>query len=254
MDIKIKNSKDIKKIKRCGSVIGELQRLLKEMIKPGISTWEIDILAEELAKKNGFKPAFKGYQGFPTTTCASINEEVVHGIPSKERILNEGDIVGIDFGVFKDGFYADGAFTFTVGNVDKKVDELIKVTKEALNLGISKAKPGNKLFDISKTIQEFVEKNGFSVVTDFVGHGIGRSLHEDPQIPNFVTSNDYREDSIDLKEGMVLAIEPMVNMGEYEVFVSPDDKWTVKTKDGSWSAHFEHTIAITSKGPMILTN
>ena len=237
-----------------GSVIGEVQRLLANLIKPGISTWDIDKFAEEHAIKKGFKPAFKGYQGFPATTCASINEEVVHGIPSKDRILNDGDIVGIDFGVFKDGFYADGAFTFSVGEVDIQVNRLVKVTKESLHKGISQAIPGNKLFDISKTIQDFVEDHGFSIVTDFVGHGIGRDLHEDPQVPNFVNTHENREDSLDLEEGMVLAIEPMVNMGQHEVFVSHDDQWTVKTKDCSWSAHFEHTIAITSKGPMILTN
>ncbi len=253
MSIKIKNKDEINKIKNCGSIIAEVQKILIDLIKPGISTLELDKVAEDYTLSKGFIPAFKGYQEFPGSICASINNEVVHGIPLKNKVLEEGDIISIDFGVFKDEFYADAAFTFPVGDIDNYTKKLLEVTRDSLYEGIGKLKPGNKLFDISKSIQDFVESNGFSVVRTYVGHGIGRDLHEDPQIPNFVDENDTRNNSIDLIEGMVLAIEPMVNMGSYEVALS-EDNWTVLTKDGTLSAHFEHTVAITADGPLILTN
>ncbi len=253
MGIKIKDKDEINKIKNCGSIIAEVQKILIDSIQPGISTLELDKIAEDYTLSKGFVPAFKGYQEFPASICASINDEVVHGIPLKDRILEGGDIISIDFGVFKDGFYADAAFTFPVGDIDDYARKLLEVTKGSLYAGISKAKPGNKLFDISKSIQNFVESNGFSVVRTYVGHGIGRDLHEEPQIPNFVDESDTRNSSIDLIEGMVFAIEPMVNVGNYEVTLSRDN-WTVLTKDGTLSAHFEHTVAITADGPLILTN
>ena len=253
MSIKIKNKEEINKIKNCGSIIAEVQKILIDLIKPGISTLELDKVAEDYTLSKGFIPAFKGYQEFPGSICASINNEVVHGIPLKNKVLEEGDIISIDFGVFKDEFYADAAFTFPVGDIDNYTKKLLEVTRDSLYEGIGKLKPGNKLFDISKSIQDFVESNGFSVVRTYVGHGIGRDLHEDPQIPNFVDENDTRNNSIDLIEGMVLAIEPMVNMGSYEVALS-EDNWTVLTIDGTLSAHFEHTVAITADGPLILTN
>ena len=253
MGIKIKDKDEINKIKNCGSIIAEVQKILIDSIQPGISTLELDKIAEDYTLSKGFVPAFKGYQEFPASICVSINDEVVHGIPLKNRILEGGDIVSIDFGVFKDGFYADAAFTFPVGDIDDYARRLLEVTKGSLYAGISKAKPGNKLFDISKSIQNFVESNGFSVVRTYVGHGIGRDLHEEPQIPNFVDESDTRNSSIDLIEGMVFAIEPMVNVGNYEVTLSRDN-WTVLTKDCTLSAHFEHTVAITADGPLILTN
>ena len=253
MSIKIKNKDEINKIQNCGSIIAEVQKILIDLIKPGISTLELDKMAEDYTLSKGFIPAFKGYQEFPASICASINNEVVHGIPLKNKVLEEGDIISIDFGVFKDEFYADAAFTFPVGDIDNYTKKLLEVTRGSLYEGIGKLKPGNKLFDISKSIQDFVESKGFSVVRTYVGHGIGKDLHEDPQIPNFVDENDTRDSSIDLIEGMVLAIEPMVNVGSYEVALS-EDNWTVLTKDGTLSAHFEHTVAITADGPLILTN
>ena len=226
--------------------------ILGSLVEPGISTWELDKVAEDYTVSKGYVPAFKGYQNFPGSICASINHEVVHGIPSKNRILKKGDIIGIDFGVYKDGFYADSAFTFGVGNIGSDLELLLDVTRDSLAKGIENAVIGNKLYDISKSIQDHVENNGFSIVRSYVGHGIGRNLHEDPQVPNFVLESEKRENSLDLVEGLVIAIEPMVNVGNYEVEVS-NDNWTVVTKDGSLSAHFEHTIAITKKGPVNLT-
>lgn len=252
MGIQLKNSKNIEKINKCGEIISQVHAILEKLVEPGISTWELDKVAEDYTIGKGFKPAFKGYQDFPGSICASINDEVVHGIPSKNRILKEGDIIGVDFGVFKDGFYADSAFTFGVGNISSEIISLLTVTKESLEIGIQNAVIGNKLYDISSSIQKHVESKGFSIVRSYVGHGIGRNLHEDPQVPNFVLDSEVREKSLDLQEGLVIAIEPMVNLGTHDVKVS-DDNWTVVTKDGSLSAHFEHTIAITKKGPLNLT-
>tara|TARA_A100001234_G_scaffold148674_1_gene130886 strand:+ start:27025 stop:27786 length:762 start_codon:yes stop_codon:yes gene_type:complete len=253
MSVKIKSKSEISKMSECGKIIAEVRELIIKNIEPGISTWELDKLAEEYTVSKGFVPAFKGYQNFPSSICTSINDEVVHGLPSKNKVLKNGDIIGIDFGVFDGTFYADSAFTFAVGNVDEEVTKLLHVTKSSLEKGIDKAVVGNKIYDISKAIQDYIESYGFSVVRTYVGHGIGRNLHEEPHVPNFILSKKDRSSSIKLKEGMVLAIEPMVNTGDYEVELS-DDKWTVKTKDGSLSAHFEHTVAITKDGPKILTN
>ena len=252
MAIQLKNNKNIEKINKCGNIISEVHKILEKLVEPGISTWELDKVAEDYTISKGFKPAFKGYQNFPGSICASINDEVVHGIPSTNRILKQGDIIGIDFGVFKDVFYADSAFTFGVGNIKSEIEVLLRVTQESLEIGIKNAIVGNKLYDISSSIQNHIENNGFSIVKSYVGHGIGRNLHEDPQVPNFVLDSEDREKSLDLVEGLVIAIEPMVNIGKHDVKIS-DDNWTVVTKDGSLSAHFEHTIAITKKGPLNLT-
>ena len=252
MAIQLKNKKNIERIKNCGAIIAQVQQSWSKLVEPGVSTWELDKVAEEYTLSKGFKPAFKGYQDFPGSICASINKEVVHGIPSKNRILKNGDIIGVDFGVFKDGFYADSAFTFGVGDLNEETKKLVDVTRKSLDKGIENAVVGNKLYDISKAIQDYVEENRFSIVRSYVGHGIGRNLHEDPQVPNFVLDSEKREKSLDLVEGLVIAIEPMVNIGAPDVEVT-DDNWTVVTKDGSLSAHFEHTIAITKKGPVNLT-
>ncbi|GIR28941.1 methionine aminopeptidase [bacterium] len=253
MSVKIKNNDEINQMSSCGKIISDVREIIVKNIEPGISTWELDKLAEEYTISKGFIPAFKGYQNFPSSICASVNDEVVHGLPSKNKILKKGDIIGIDFGVYDGTFYADSAFTFPVGDVSDNIIKLLNVTKESLNLGIQKAQVGNKIYDISKAIQDHIEKNGFTVVRSYVGHGIGKDLHEEPHVPNFILNNKDRSKSMKLKEGMVLAIEPMVNVGNFEVELS-DDNWTVKTCDGSLSAHFEHTVALTKDGPKILTN
>ncbi|MDA9747568.1 type I methionyl aminopeptidase [bacterium] len=253
MSVKIKNNDEINQMSSCGKIISDVREIIVKNIEPGISTWELDKLAEEYTISKGFLPAFKGYQNFPSSICASVNDEVVHGLPSKNKILKKGDIIGIDFGVYDGTFYADSAFTFPVGDVGDNIIKLLNVTKESLNLGIQKAQVGNKIYDISKAIQDHIEKNGFTVVRSYVGHGIGKDLHEEPHVPNFILNNKDRSKSMKLKEGMVLAIEPMVNVGNFEVELS-DDNWTVKTCDGSLSAHFEHTVALTKDGPKILTN
>ncbi len=253
MSVKIKNNYEINQMSSCGKIISDVREIIVKNIEPGISTWELDKLAEEYTISKGFLPAFKGYQNFPSSICASVNDEVVHGLPSKNKILKKGDIIGIDFGVYDGTFYADSAFTFPVGDVSDNIIKLLNVTKESLNLGIQKAQVGNKIYDISKAIQDHIEKNGFTVVRSYVGHGIGKDLHEEPHVPNFILNNKDRSKSMKLKEGMVLAIEPMVNVGNFDVELS-DDNWTVKTCDGSLSAHFEHTVALTKDGPKILTN
>ena len=238
---------EIQKMRKSNAIVAQILERLKEIAKPGITTLELDRFAEGLCIKKGAKPAFKGYMGYPSSLCVSINEEVVHGIPSKRRV-REGDIVSFDFGVVYDGYYGDAAITVPVGKISKRAERLLKVTQEALYKGIGKAQAGNRLYDISATIQNYVEKHGYSVVRQFVGHGIGRSLHEDPQVPNFGKPGQGPR----LKEGMVLAIEPMVNEGTYEVEILPDG-WTAVTKDRKLSAHFEHTVAITENGPQILS-
>jgi methionyl aminopeptidase len=221
---------------------------LRSMARPGIQLNQLNRRAEELTERFGAIPAFKGYNGFPASLCASVNEEVVHGIPGN-RSLKSGDIVGLDFGVIYQDFYADSAITVPIGKISAETEKLLQVTEEALFKGIDKARNGNRLYDISRAIQEYVENNGFSVVRDFVGHGIGRKMHESPQIPNFV-GNDYNPK---LKPGMTLAIEPMVNEGGFEVEVDSKDNWTVRSNDRKYSAHFEHTVAITDGEPDILT-
>lgn len=243
----LKSDREIEKISvACRVVVGALKELKKE-IKAGITTEELDKIAEEYILSKGAKPAFKGYRGYPATLCTSINEEVVHGIPSKRR-LAEGDIISLDLGAIYDGYYGDAALTIGVGKISREAERLVKVTEESLYRGIEEAQPGKRLGDISWAIQSHVESAGFSVVFDFVGHGIGKNLHEEPQVPNFGVSGQGPR----LKEGMVLAIEPMVNMGGAATRIL-DDNWTAVTKDGSLSAHSEHTVAITGKGPMILT-
>jgi methionyl aminopeptidase len=224
--------------------------LLKHEINPGVSTGYLDRLAEKLIGERGAVPAFKGYRNYPCTICASVNEEVVHGIPNPKRKLKNGDIVSIDLGVYCDGYYGDAAITFPIGAISDAARRLMDVTREALYVGIEKAVGGNYLFEVSQAIQEYVEKNDFSVVRDFVGHGIGTELHEEPQIPNFKPEGNGMGPV--MKKGMVLAIEPMVNMGSYDVKVL-EDNWTAVTLDGKLSAHFEHTIAVTDGKADILS-
>lgn len=221
--------------------------MLRREVRPGVTTAELDRLAETFIRDHGARPAFKGYRGFPATICPAVNEEVVHGIPGARR-LKEGDIVGIDVGVERDGFYGDAAITVPVGEVSPRAAELLRVTREALLEGIAQARPGRRVGDISHAIQSHAERHGFSVVTQLVGHGIGREMHEEPQVPNYGPPGRGPK----LMAGQVLAIEPMVNAGGAEV-VTQADGWTVVTKDGSLSAHFEHTVAIGPDGPEILS-
>lgn len=246
--IQLKNEFEIKKLNEIGKIAYRILISTIKIIRAGISTKDIDDFVESEVEKYGVKAAFKGYSGYPASICVSVNDEVVHGIPKKDKILKNGDIVSLDFGAVKDGYYSDIAVTVPVGEIDDKAKKLIGVTKEALYKGIEKAVVGNRLFDISYAIQRTVESNGFSVVKSFVGHGIGKSLHEEPQVPNFGNPGC----GVKLKEGMVLAIEPMVNAGDSAVKID-DDRWTARTIDGSLSAHFEHCVAITKKGPFILT-
>lgn len=247
--IVLKSSEEIAKMRRAGSVVATVLQSIKELVKPGVTTREIDAHAEELILGFGAKPMFKGYNGFPACACISVNDEIIHGIPSSRR-LTEGDIVGIDLGAQLDGFCGDSAVTLPVGKISDEAEKLLKVTKEALFKGIESAVVGNRVRDISRSVQTYVESNGFSVVKDFVGHGIGRRLHEAPNVPNFVEFGEERSER--LRAGMVIAIEPMVNVGSDEVVIMRDN-WTAKTIDGSLSAHFEHTVAITEDGPQILT-
>ncbi len=246
--IPLKSEDELRLLKSSGAILAKVMRELEKNIRPGVSTRELDILAEKLILAQNALPAFKGYRGFPAALCASINEEIVHGIPSDRR-LAEGDIIGVDLGVNYQGYFSDAAITLPVGKISPKIKKLIGVARDSLAEGIKEAKAGNHLFDISARIQRHVEKNGFSVVRQFVGHGIGLSLHEDPEVPNF---GEPHQGPL-LKAGMVLAIEPMVNMGGWEAEVL-DNGWTAVTADRLPSAHFEHTVAITEKGPEILTN
>jgi methionyl aminopeptidase len=238
---------EIDKIRASSHIVAEILSILRERIAPGITTADLDRLSEELARKKGAKPAFKGYKGYPYSLCISVNSEVVHGMPSG-RVLIPGDIVSLDFGVNYKGYYGDAAITVPVGQVSGEAMRLIETTEKGLYQGIKEARTGNRLGDISAAIQRSAEAEGFSVVRDFVGHGIGKSLHEEPQIPNF----GVKGRGIELKSGMVLAIEPMVNEGTYKVRVL-DNGWTVVTQDGKLSAHFEHSVAITENGPDILS-
>ncbi len=250
--IHLKSKEEINKMRSAAQIVVEALNAVKEMVEPGVSTWDLDKKAEEVALKRGAKPAFKGYSDYPGSVCFAINSEVVHGIPSKKKILKEGDIVGIDFGVILDGFYGDSAITVPVGEVSSLAHKLLKVTEESLLKGIQEAAPDNGLYDISHAIQSYVEDMGFSIVRSFVGHGIGKSLHEDPQVPNFVPNNGNRANGVKLKPGMVIAIEPMVNVGKPDIKIL-NDGWTAVTVDGTLSAHFEHTVAVTDSGPVILT-
>ena len=245
--IELKSEREIRIIRENGRIVGLTLNYLKEKIKPGIKTIELDRLAEEFILKKNAIPAFKGYRGYPGNICTSVNNEVVHGIPG-EKVLTEGGIISVDIGVLKDGFYADGAWTFPVGEISNQNKRLLEVTLKSLEAGISQAQLGNRLGDISSAVQSTAEKNGYSVVRDLTGHGIGRHMHEDPPVPNFGSPGT----GLLLKPGMVFAIEPMVNAGGYQI-KTLEDNWTVVTLDGSLSAHFEHTIAITNNGPEILT-
>lgn len=246
--ISIKSEREIELMRCSGRIVGQILDEVGSLIEPGVTTWELDRFAESRCKELSVIPAFKGYQGFPATLCVSINEEVVHGIPSKKRVLQAGDIIGVDFGVHREGWYGDSARTFPVGNISSEAQKLLDVTKKSLFLGIQECRVGRRVFDIGYAVQNYVEANGFSVVREFVGHGIGKALHEDPQVPNFGPKGK----GIQLKAGMVLAIEPMVNMGSHQVQVMSDG-WTAVTVDRSLSAHFEHTVVVTENGPEILT-
>jgi methionyl aminopeptidase len=250
--IYLKSKEEIDKMRTAAQIVVEALDKLRDSVSPGVTTWDLDRIAEELAIKKGAKPAFKGYSNYPASVCFAVNEEVVHGIPSKRKILKEGDIIGLDFGVNLNGYYGDSAITVPVGKVSSLALKLLRVTEESLKRGIVVARPENRLFDISGAIQNYVEEEGFSIVRSFVGHGIGRKLHEDPQVPNFVPENGSQGKGIKLKPGMVIAIEPMVNVGRPDVKILSDG-WTTVTVDGTLSAHFEHTVAVTENGPLVLT-
>ncbi len=249
MAILQKTALEIKCIKEAGLILAQIMKELSKKVVPGVSTAQLDKFAEELIKEYKCKSAFKGYRGYPANICTSINNEVVHGIPSSERMLKEGDIAGIDIGIEYKGFYSDTAVTFAVGKISNSAVRLINTTKEALDVGIEMAVAGNRLGDISSAIQSYVEKKGYSVVKRFVGHGIGKALHEEPEIPNFGISGEGPV----LRNGMVFAIEPMVNEGKDEVEIL-NDGWTAVTKDRKLSSHFEHTVLISGEKAQILTD
>ena len=247
----LKSKREIELMREAGKIVAEVHELMGRHIKPGITTAELDEIAEDHIRSRGAEPAFKGYRmgnnTFPASICASIDDVVVHGIPSGRKLV-EGEIISIDVGTFIGGYYGDGAKTFAVGQIDATKKKLMAVTQEALKAGIEQARIGKRLGDIGAAVQTIVEQNGFSVVRDMVGHGIGRKMHEDPQVYNFGTPGT----GVMLKEGLVIAIEPMVNVGEYKISFKPDG-WTTVTADGLPSAHYEHTVAITENGPDILT-
>ena len=246
--IQLKNSVQIAAMKEAGRITGEALLVARERIRPGVSTKEIDTAIRQHIEKSGAKPSFLGLYGFPGSACISINDEVIHGIPSKSRILREGDIVKIDVGAFYKGFHGDSARTIAVGNVSENAERLIKVTRDSFFAGVAAVKTGNRMGDVGSSIQNCVEGAGFSVVRRYIGHGIGHELHETPDVPNFGTAGR----GVRLCAGMTLAIEPMVNIGSEEVYELPDG-WTVKTRDGSLSAHYENTVALTSEGVIITT-
>src|SRR5712664_3357107 len=249
MAIHLRSADEIEKMHRAGLIVHEVLNTLRGSVRPGMTTMDLEKLAEEkIAGKPGH-PAFKGYRGYPCVLCTSVNSEIVHGIPSPKRVLKKGDIVSIDTGVQLDGYYGDSAVTVGVGELSDETKRLLKVTEESLELAIQQVRAGNRLFDICGTVERHVVSNGYSVVREYVGHGIGTQLHEEPQIPNYV---DRKNENPRLKEGMVLAIEPMVNAGGPESKVR-GDKWTAVTSDGSYSAHFEHCVAVTENGPWVLT-
>jgi methionyl aminopeptidase len=247
--IELKTDSEIEKMRSAAQIVARTLDLMEEKIEPGISTEELNEIADRYIRSQGAEPAFLGYQGFPKSICVSIDEEVVHGIPVKTRKLKAGQIVSVDVGTLVDGFNGDAARTFAVAEVSDEARRLMEVTRKALENGISQARVGNRLGDISHAVQKTVEDAGFSVVRDLVGHGIGRRMHEEPQIPNYGDPDT----GVQLKAGMVFAIEPMVNIGGYKVKTRPD-KWTIATEDGSLSAHFEHDVAITENGPEILSS
>lgn len=247
--ILLKNREEIDKIRTASRYAAEMLLELKGYVKDGVQTADLEAVCEEKLRRMGqVRPAFKGYNGFPYCLCVSVNDEVVHGMPS-ERTLHEGDIVSIDFGILYEGFYGDVAVTYAVGKITEKAQRLLNVTEKSLYLGIEQAKAGNRLFDISNAVQSFVERNGFSVVREFVGHGVGRDLHEEPQVPNFGSKGTGPR----LRPGIVIAIEPMINEGKGDIIIK-ENGWTAATRDGRLSAHFEHTVAVTEKGAEILSS
>ena len=250
MAIVCKSPSELDKMRASGRIVRQVLDTVRAMVKPGVTTMDLERAAEKKIKELGAKPAFKGYYDYPCVLCTSVNQEIVHGIPSPKRMLKDGDIVSIDCGVVLDGYYGDAAITVPVGDaVAPEVQKLLEVTEASLYRGIAAAQIGNTVGDVGAAVQELVEANGFSVVREFVGHGIGTRLHEDPQVPNYGT----RGHGARLREGMVIAIEPMVNAGTPGARVL-DDKWTAVTEDGSFSAHFEHCVAVTENGPVILTS
>ena len=250
--ILLKSPDEIERMRRSSGIVAEILAEIASRVRPGVTTGELDAVAEELTRKKGAKPAFKGYvvggRTFPASICISVNDEVVHGIPSRDRVLRDGDLVGLDFGVCCDGYFGDAARTVSVGRTSLEARRLMDVTAASLAAGIEAIRPGAHIADISGAIQDVAEGAGFSLVREFVGHGIGRSLHEDPQVPNYRTGTR----GVKLSEGLVLAIEPMVNAGGPEVYVK-DDGWTAATRDGRLSAHFEHSVAVMANGPYILS-
>ena len=244
----LKTSRELAAMREAGKISQKALRLAGEAVEPGISTWEIDKIVREYIEKSGAKPSFLGYCDYPASACISVNNVVIHGIPSKRQILKSGDIVSIDVGAYYQGYHGDNAWTFACGQVSDEAQKLMDATRESLFVGIEKAVVGNRLGDIGSAIQQYVEARSYSVVREFVGHGVGAKLHEDPSVPNYGTSGR----GVRLAAGMTIAIEPMVNQGSCKVKVL-DDGWTTKTVDGKLSAHFEHTVAITKDGPVILT-
>jgi methionyl aminopeptidase len=246
--ITYRSQQEIDKLRKSSALVAQTVQYLEPMIEPGVTTAALDQAAEAFIREHGGIPAFKGYRGFPATLCTSINAEVVHGIPSQKRKLQSGDIIGVDCGAIVDGYYGDHAVTFAVGEISSREQELLQATREALAQGIAQAKVGNRLSDISHTIQKYAEERGYSVVKAFVGHGIGTELHEEPQVPNFGPPGRGPR----LREGMVLALEPMLNIGAADVQILSDN-WTVVTVDGKLSAHFEHTVAVAEHGGIVLS-
>ncbi len=246
--IVVKTAREIRQMQDACKLSARALRLAGQAIEPGVSTYEIDTLVRKFIEEQGATPSFLGYGGFPASTCISVNNVVIHGIPSKKTILKAGDIVSVDVGAYLNGYHGDNAYTFACGDITKEAQALLDATKESLYEGIKQAVKGNRVGDISSAVQQYTEARSYSVVRDFVGHGVGAKLHEEPSVPNFGTPHR----GVRLIPGMTLAIEPMINMGDHRVKVL-DDEWTVVTVDGSLSAHFEHTIAITSDGPVIMT-
>lgn len=247
--ILVKTEEEIELLRESNLLVGMTLGEVAKYIRPGISTLELDRIAEEFIRSHGAEPGFKGYGGFPNTLCISVNDVVVHGIPSAKCILKEGDVVSVDCGTLKNGFYGDSAYTFEVGEVSKEIHQLLQVTKESLYKGIAKAVVGMRIGDIGHAVQSWCEAAGFSVVREMVGHGVGRDLHEDPQVPNYGRQGQ----GVKLKEGMVIAIEPMINLGKRHVY-QDNDGWTIRTRDKMPSAHFEHTVAIGKNGADILSS
>jgi methionyl aminopeptidase len=242
-----KSRSEIEKMRRAGQIVAETLRDLRNLVEPGVSTLDLDAYAEKKIRSSGALPTFKGYHGYPSSICASVNDEVVHGIPSGRKLV-EGDLIKLDCGATLDGYVGDAAISVPVGKVSEEVEKLAEATRESLFRALEKMVPGNRLYDVSHAVQEYVEALGYSVVREYCGHGIGQRMHEDPQVPNYGRPGTGPS----LKEGWVLAIEPMVNLGAHHVSVDKDG-WTVRTRDGSFSSHYEHTIAITDDGPIVLT-